>query len=169
MKNTFVLVILFLVLVLASCKTLHLGGGIGYNHGNSGGCDSESGVGIQVVETSYYFNQDNGLGIGFEMFSPGYTDCNDGDPLVFFSPQVRYRKFIRSDKLAITIGAGYAYGIFIDPGYLLSGGVNLYSGKKFYLNLEQNYYKAFDPKKNAILPGTSTNISTQISIGIRIK
>lgn len=168
MKNTFLLVVLFFLLVLASCKTLHLGGGVSYNNGNSGGCDNESGIGVQV-ESSYYFNQVNGPGISLELHSPGYTDCNDGDPLIFFSPQVRYRQFIRPDKLAITIGAGYATGIFIDPGYLLSGGVNVYSGKKFYLNLEQNYYKAFDPKENAILPGTSTNISTQISIGIRIK
>ena len=144
---------------LLGCKTFHLGVGTSYNNGNSGGCDDKNGVGFQI-ETTYHFGMENGPGIALDFFTPGYSDCNDGDPLLFLIPQLKYRHFLTEEKLAIDVGAGYAMGAFIDPGYQLSGGVNLYAVGRFYIHLEQNYYQAFNSKENAIMPGTSSNSST---------
>ena len=161
-----ILFFLFVVTVLVSgCKSLQLGGGVSYNSGNSGGCADESDVGIQL-ESEYYFGKNSGPGIAVELFTPGYTDCNDGDPLLFLIPKLKYRYLIKNKNWAFDFGTGYAMGAFVDPGYHLSTGITYYSGSMVYFKLEQNMYRAFKSKENAIMPGTSSNLSSQIGIGI---
>lgn len=164
--NIFAVSIFFIILnAFFGCKTLHLGIGTSYNSGNSGGCDDTSNMGGQL-HSDYYFGKSSGPGVGVEFFTPGYTDCNDSDPLLFLIPKIKYRQFLAEKKWALDFGAGYAMGVFVDPGYHLSGGLNFYSGKSFYFRFAQNYYQAFNAKENAIKPGTSSNYSTQLSLGV---
>ena len=165
MKTFSILIALLFITVCSHCQSFQLGIGTGFNHGNSGGCSGKSGTGV-LIETAYYFGDSDGLGIALELSTPGYTDCNDGDPLIFLSPQLRFRKFIKQNRSAIHLGVGYATGIFIDPGYNLKFGLQLYSKQLFFLRIEQSYYRAFKPKPNAIMPGTSSNLGTTITAGI---
>jgi hypothetical protein len=157
---------LLLLASLSSCKTLHLGAGVSYNSGNSGGCESETNAGIQLF-TSYYTSTNSGPGISLRLFTPGYTDCNDSDPLLFYNPQIEYRQYLKNKDLSLNLGTGYAAGVFVDPGYSFAGGMTYYLNKKLFFKVDQHFYKAFQQKKNAIKPGISSNASSQISIGIR--
>lgn len=160
-----IILLLTMLTLTTSCRTLHMGGGVSYNSGNSGGCEDEYDLGIQLV-TDYYFGKNSGVGAGVEVFTPGYTDCNDGDPLLFLIPKIKYRHLVADSKWAVDFGTGYAMGVFVDPGVHLSGGINYYTGKYLYIRLEQSYYRAFNAKENAIRPGTSSNLSSQFTIGI---
>ncbi len=155
---------LILSFVFASCSTVHIGVGGLYSSGRSGGCATRGGTSLST-EVSYFPKEKDGLGFALEMYALGYADCNDGDPLIMFSPQVDYRHFWK-EKLAFNIGGGYATGVFIDAGLMIKGGVIYYPGKNFYLRFKQNLYRAFSGKRNAIMPGTSYDHATHIIVGI---
>lgn len=147
------------------CRAVHLGVGPGYNSGNSGGCNSKTEMGIHL-QSAVYTKQKSGPGISIRLFTPGYTDCNDSDPLFFLNSQLEYRQFFHNDRWAINLGAGYATGVFVDEGYSYSGGITYYPGSRFFFKAEQQFYRAFHSKMNAFKPGISSNSSSQLSIGI---
>lgn len=146
-----------------SCKTLHVGGGVSYDSGTSGGCEAKSGISGQLF-TEYYFTSQDGFGIALEMGPLGYSDCNDGDPLIHVSPLLRYKKELSSDLYFIPT-AGYTFGPFVDEGWLAGSILRLHAANHLFLETNFEYYSAFKEKENAVLPGKSQNFAFKINIG----
>lgn len=154
---------LFLLLAFTSCKTLHIGGGLSYDSGTSGGCEKDSGASGQIF-TEYYFTASEGLGVALELGPLGYTDCNDGDPLIHISPLLRYKKEV-SPNLYLIPTAGYTFGPFVDEGWKVGFILRRNLNNHFFADAAIDYYSAFSEKKNAIKPGKSHNTELKIRVG----
>ena len=151
------------ILTCLSCKTLHVGGGVSYDSGTSGGCETDSGISGQLF-TEYYFASQEGFGIALEMAPLGYTDCNDGDPLIHFSPLLRFKKELKSNIFLIPT-TGYTFGPFVDEVWQAGSILRLHTANHLFLETNFEYYSAFKEKENAVLPGKSQNFAFKINIG----
>lgn len=142
---------------------MHVGGGISYDRGRSGGCETSSGMSGQLF-TEYYFASPDGFGIALEMAPLGYTDCNDGDPLIHVSPLLRYKKELSSNLYFIPT-AGYTFGPFVDEGWEAGSILRYHPVNHLFVETSIEYYSAFKKKENAILPGKSHNIGLRFNLG----
>lgn len=161
MKNC--VLILVCITMCMSCSSLHLGGGISYDHGNSSACQEDSGLGIHLA-SEYYFAKREEVGIALEAGPLGYTDCGDGDPLIHISPLIKYR-YVLSDYFSLIPYVGYTFGPFVDEGVRGGVGLRMYPNHHIFFDSTLDYYRAFSKRQNTIALGRSENIGLRFRVG----